>query len=323
VPDQLPLFPESASTISQRVDALFLFLCATSIFFSALICVLVIVFASRYRRSRKGALATHIEGSLPLEILWSAVPFGVAMFMFAWGAKLYFDTARPPAGALEITVTAKQWMWKLQHPEGPREINELHVPLGLPVRLSMTSEDVIHAFYVPAFRIKRDVLPGRTSIAWFEATKTGQFHLFCAEYCGTKHSAMIGTIHVLEPLEYERWLAGAPAGESPVAAGERLFSALRCITCHSGQPDARGPDLKGILGRQVPLADGSVVVVDEDFVRQSILEPNAHVMAGFAQPSIMPTFKGQVSEEQIQQLIAYLRSTGGEKGGQMPGEVKR
>ena len=312
MPDQLPLFPESASTISDRVDALFLFLCATGIFFSALICVLVIVFAARYRRSRKGALATHIEGSLPLEILWSVVPLGVALFMFAWGAKLYFDTARPPAGALEITVTGKQWMWKLQHPEGPREINELHVPLGQPVRLSMTSEDVIHSFFVPAFRIKRDVLPGRTSIAWFEATRTGQFHLFCAEYCGTKHSAMIGTIHVLEPGEYERWLAGAPAGETPVAAGARLFSTLRCDTCHTQGPSARGPDLTGILGREVWLSDGRALVADEDFVRRSILEPNADIAAGFAEPSIMPTFKGQVGEEQIQQLIAYLRSTGGQ-----------
>ncbi len=308
MPQELRLFPDSASTISDRVDTLFIFLCGTSIFFAALISVLVIVFAARYRRSRKGALATHIEGSLPLEIFWSAVPLGIAMLMFAWGAKLYFDTARPPAGALEITVTAKQWMWKLQHPEGPREINELHVPVGQPVRLSMISEDVIHSFYVPAFRIKRDVLPGRTSTAWFEATRTGSYHLFCAEYCGTKHSSMIGKVHVLEPEDYERWLAGVPAGETPRAAGERLFSALRCITCHHEGADARGPKLAGLLGSDVPLADGRVVVANEDYLRQSILEPNARIVAGFAAPSIMPTFKGQVSEEQIQQLIAYLKS---------------
>ncbi len=316
MPDELELFPDSASTISDRVDALFTFLCATSIVFAALICLLVIVFAARYRRSRKGALATHIEGSLPLEIFWSAVPLCVSMLMFAWGAKLYFDTARPPAGALEIAVTAKQWMWKLQHPEGAREINELHVPIGQAVRLSMTSEDVIHSFFVPAFRVKRDVLPGRTSSAWFEATRTGRYHLFCAEYCGTKHSEMIGWIHVLEPGEYERWLAGVPAGESPRAAGERLFSALRCITCHREGPDARGPVLSGLPGSDVPLADGRVVVADEDYLRQSILEPNARIVAGYAEPSIMPTFKGQVSEEQIQQLIAYLRSTGQSAAGE-------
>jgi cytochrome c oxidase subunit 2 len=311
----LPLFPDSASTISDRVDALFFFLVGTSLFFATLVSVLIVVFAVRYRRSRKGALATHIEGSLPLEIVWSAVPLALSMVMFGWGAKLYFDTARPPAGAMEITVTGKQWMWKLQHPEGPREINDLHVPVGQPIRLTMTSEDVIHSFYIPAFRVKRDVLPGRYSTAWFEATKVGSYHLFCAEYCGTKHSQMIGTVYVMEPEEYERWLAGVPAGETPVEAGEKLFSSLRCNTCHNEGPDARGPSLVGVFGSQVPLADGrSVVLADEAYIRESVLEPGAKVVAGFKSPSIMPTYKGQVGEEQILQLVAYIRSLAEPRG---------
>ena len=304
----LPLFPESASTISDRIDALYFFLVGTSLFFATLVTVLVVVFAVRYRRSRKGALATHIEGSLPLELFWSGVPLVIAMVIFGWGAKLYFDTSRPPAGAVEITVTGKQWMWKMQHPEGPREINDLHVPVGQPVRLTMTSEDVIHSFYVPAFRIKRDVLPGRYSTAWFEATKVGQYHLFCAEYCGTKHSKMIGTIYVMDPVDYERWLAGAPAGQTPREAGEQLFSALRCDSCHNTEPGARGPWLGQVFGHDVPLGDGRVVLADEAYVRESILEPNAKVVAGYKSPSIMPTYKGQVSEEQVLQLIAYIRS---------------
>ena len=310
---EFPLFPESASTISDRVDALFLFLVGTSAFFALLVCALVVIFAVRYRRSRKGAMATHIEGSLPLEILWSVIPLMISLVMFAWGAMLYFDTSRPPAGAMEITVTGKQWMWKLQHPEGPREINDLHVPVGQPVRLTMTSEDVIHSFYVPAFRVKRDVLPGRYSTVWFEATKVGEYHLFCAEYCGTKHSEMIGTVYVMEQEDYERWLAGAPLGETPAAAGAKLFSALRCDTCHSGGEDARGPALEGLFGGDVPLADGSVAVADAAYVRRSILEPSADVVAGHARPSIMPTYAGQVSEEQLFQLVAYVRSLAGDE----------
>lgn len=308
----LPLFPDSASTIAGRVDALFLFLVGTSVFFAALVSLLVIVFAVRFRRSRKGAMATHIEGSLPLEIFWSVIPLAISMVMFAWGAKLYFDVSRPPAGAMEITVTGKQWMWKVQHPEGPREINNLHVPVGQPVRLTMTSEDVIHSFYIPAFRMKRDVLPGRYSTAWFEATEVGEYHLFCAEYCGTQHSGMIGTVTVMEPEDYERWLAGAPLGETPAAAGAKLFSALRCDTCHHDGSDARGPQLAGLFGADVPLGDGSVAVADAAYIRRSILEPSADIVAGYARPSIMPTYAGQVSEEQLFQLVAYVRSLSGE-----------
>lgn len=315
-----PLFPESASTISDSVDQLYGFLVAVSLFFSVLIAALVLFFAVRYRR-RKGVLAARIHGSVQLEILWSLIPLGLSLVMFFWGAKLYFAALDPPAGAMDVYVTGKQWMWKLQHPTGQREINTLHVPVGVPVRLTMTSEDVIHDFYVPAFRMKRDVLPGRYTIAWFEATKVGEYHLFCAEYCGTKHSEMVGKVVVMEEYDYERWLTGVAAGETPQQAGQRLFESMRCNTCHSGVDGARGPTLDGAFGKPVQLRDGRVVLFDEDYTRESILKPNAAVVAGYE--SIMPTYDGQLSEDQLMQLLAYIKSLGaqaapaaGQEGGQ-------
>jgi cytochrome c oxidase subunit II len=216
-----PLFPTSASTVSGRVDLLYWALVSISAFFVVLISALVVVFAVRYRRSRHGAVAEHIPGSWTLEVTWTAVPLAIVMTIFAVGARIYFDQGRPPAGAMEITVVGKQWMWKLQHPDGVREINDLHVARGQPVKLTMTSQDVIHSFYIPAFRVKRDVLPGRYTGLWFEATRTGAYHIFCAEYCGTKHSRMIGTIHVMEPADHEAWLASAARGQPPREAGER------------------------------------------------------------------------------------------------------
>ena len=208
-------------------------------FFSVLIFVLIFYFAIRYRRRSEFDLPRPIHGSTALEVFWSVIPFVIVMVMFGWGASLYFKNSRPPEGAMDVHVVGKQWMWKIQHPEGRREINELHVPLGRPVRLIMTSEDVIHSFYVPAFRVKMDVLPGRYTTAWFEATKTGEFQLFCAEYCGNEHARMGGSIHVMEPHNYDLWLSGAKAGESMAEIGERLFHDLRCDTCHRGR--RRGP----------------------------------------------------------------------------------
>lgn len=306
-----PLFPESASTYSDRVDLLYFYLVAVSVFFSALISVLIVVFATRYRRRPGNLRATQIDGILKLELLWVGVPFVLVMSMFAWGAQVFFDIKRPPDSALDIYVTGKQWMWKLQHPQGQREINSLHVPVNRKVRLTMTSEDVIHSFFVPAFRMKRDVVPGRYHQVWFEATKTGEYHLFCAEYCGTKHAEMIGTVHVLEPAEYEAWLSGAPAGEPPEVAGEKLFGAMRCDTCHNQASGARGPSLEGLFGSEVALADGSTRIADEQYVRESILKPMAAKVAGF--DPVMPTYEGQLGEEQILQIIAYLKSLSGEE----------
>jgi len=303
---KLPLFPESASTISGRVDELYFFLVLVAGFFSLLVFSLVFYFAIRYRRRAGNLRSADIHGSTGLEILWSVIPFILTMVMFGWGAVLYLRNARAPAGTVEMYVVAKQWMWKIQHPEGKREINELHVPIGVPIRMIMTSEDVIHSFYIPAFRIKQDVLPGRYTTMWFQPTQAGEFHLFCAEYCGTEHSKMGGTVHVMEPGDYERWLTGGVAGESMAAAGAALFESLACSSCHRAEGGGRGPALEGLLGTQVQLEDGRKVLADETYLRESILNPRAMIVGGY-QP-LMPTFQGQVSEEQVLQLIAYLKS---------------
>jgi cytochrome c oxidase subunit 2 len=302
----LPLFPQSASTISGRVDMLYFFLVTVAGFFSVLIFGLVFCFALRYHRSARNPVARQIHGSLGLEIVWSVIPLALTMVMFGWGAVLYLRNARTPPGSMEIYVVAKQWMWKIQHTEGAREINELHVPTGAPVRLVMTSEDVIHSFYVPAFRVKQDVMPGRYTSMWFQPTQPGKYHLFCAEYCGNQHSAMGGWVYVMEPAEYEQWLSGGSTGESMVTAGQALFERLGCSSCHKSEGGGRGPSLEGLLGRNVQLDNGTTIVVDESYFRESILNPRAKIVAGY-QP-LMPTFQGQVSEEQILQLLSYIKS---------------
>jgi cytochrome c oxidase subunit 2 len=301
-----PLFPEQASTFARDVDALYLFLVAVSGFFSVLIFALVFFFAIRYRRQREDEIPEAVHGSLALEIAWSVLPLLLCAVMFGWGAKLYFDMTRPPSNALQMWVVGKQWMWKIQHPEGRREINELHVPLGQPVKLTMTSEDVIHSFYIPAFRVKQDVLPGRYSTLWFQATAAGEYHLFCAEYCGTKHSGMIGKVVVMEAAAYERWLAGTPSHETMEQAGERLFVQNNCNTCHHARADARGPVLDGVFGKPVKLESGATITADEAYVRESILNPGGKVVAGYR--PVMPTYQGQISEEGVMQLIAYIKS---------------
>jgi cytochrome c oxidase subunit 2 len=304
----LPLFPAQASSVAGRVDALFLFLVLVSTFFATLIFVLVLYFAIRYRRRSETEQPPAIHGDLRLELLWTLIPLGLVMVMFFWGARLFVTLSHPPANALEIYAVGKQWMWKFQHPSGQREINELHVPLGQPVKLTLASEDVIHSFFVPAFRVKMDVVPGRYTTTWFEATRAGDFHLFCAEYCGTTHAGMIGRVVVLTPAEYEQWLSGGVSGESMETAGERLFQQLGCHTCHRSDTGARGPALEGAFGRQERLQSGETITVDESYLRESILQPNAKIVAGY-QP-LMPTFQGQISEEGLLQIIAYIRSLG-------------
>ena len=304
---QFPLFPPQASTFAGREDALFFFLVAVSLVFVGLIFLLVTVFAIRYRRRSPDERPRRTREPLLLELAWTLIPFGLMVIMFAWGAQLFFFASRPPAGAMEVAVVGKQWMWKFQHPEGPREIDELHVPVGVPVALTMTSEDVIHSFFVPAFRIKRDVVPGRYVTAWFQATKTGSYHLFCSQYCGTQHAGMTGQVIVMDPVDFERWLQGrAGATPTPAAGGELLFQRLGCSSCHQATDTGRGPSLAGVYGRSVKLADGKTVVADENYLREHILTPGQQVVAGY--PPIMPVFKGLVSEEQLLQLIAYLKS---------------
>ena len=305
-----PLRPDQASTIAQGVDHLHYFLTAVTLFFTGLIFLTILYFMVKYRRRSEDELGTQVEGSLPLEILWTGIPLVLVAIMFVWASSLYFRNSRPPAASMEIFVVGKQWMWKLQHPEGPQEINELHVPVGQPVKVTMTSEDVIHDFYIPAFRVKKDVLPGRYSTIWFQATQTGKFHLFCAQYCGAEHAAMIGWVYVMTPTDYEQWLSGGAKGESMAEAGARLFGQLGCITCHIADGTGRGPVLQGIYGKPVKLMGGQTVIADDAYIRESILQPSAKIVAGYPSPSIMPTFQGQVSEEQILQLIAYVKSLG-------------
>jgi cytochrome c oxidase subunit II len=306
----IQFFPDQASTISHTVDGLYFYLVAVSAFFSILIAVLIIIFAVKYRRRSDTELPKPVHGGLWLEITWSVIPLGLAMVMFAWGASIFFTESRPPADSMEIYVTGKQWMWKIQHMEGQREINELHIPVNRDIKLTMTSEDVIHDFYVPAFRTKSDVLPGRYTTEWFKATKPGEYHIFCAEYCGTKHSGMIGTVYVMEPQQFDAWLSGGGAQGTLAQKGEALFSQLGCVTCHQATADVKGrcPNLHGIWGKTQQMNNGVVVTVDAPYVRESILEPSAKIVAGYE--NIMPTFSGLVTEEGVQQLVEYVKSIG-------------
>ena len=287
-----------------QVDALYIYLLLVAGFMSALIFLSVLVLAIKYRRAA-GCEAQQIEGSTALEITWSIIPLFVMMTFFIWGAVIYFQERTPPADATEVYVVAKQWMWKIEHMEGQREINELHVPTGQNVKLIMTSQDVIHSFFIPAFRIKQDVLPGRYTTLWFKATKPGRYHLFCAEYCGTNHSGMGGDIVVMEPQDYAMWMAGGPS--APLQeTGKQLFATLGCATCHRFDVQGRGPNLQGIYNKPVLLEDGRTVIADENYVRESILNPTAKIVNGFK--PVMPTFQGIVSEEQLNALVAYVKS---------------
>ncbi len=305
---RIPFTPEQASTVSGQVDALYGYLILITLFFSVLVTVLIFYFAIKYRRRSPDEVPRPIAGSLVLESLWTVIPFVIAMSIFAWGASLYFTLYRPPQNALDVYVVGKQWMWKFQHGEGQREINELHVPVGAKVKLTMTTEDVIHSFFVPAFRIRADVVPGKYTMAWFEATKTGRFHLFCTEYCGTNHSGMGGYVEVMEPAAYQSWLSGG-GSESAAAQGAKTFQTRGCATCHKLEgPQGRGPMLAGIFGKSQLMSDGQEVVADEAYIRESILNPQAKTVAGFQQ--IMPTYQGQLSESDLLGLIAYIRSLG-------------
>jgi cytochrome c oxidase subunit 2 len=303
--DNFPLWSIRASTGAGNVDALFIFLLALSGLMCLAIFAMILVFATKYRR-RGGVEAEQIEGSAALEITWSVIPLGIFMVIFSWGAVIYFHERTPPRAASEVYVVAKQWMWKLQHQEGAREINELHVPVGRDVKLIMTSQDVIHSFYVPAFRIKQDVLPGRYTTAWFRATRPGVYHLFCSQYCGTMHSGMIGQVTVMEPAQYEAWLSGGGTTGSLAASGDSLFQQLGCSTCHRSDAQGRGPNLVGLFGHPVHLEDGRTVTADENYIRQCILSPHTNIPIGFK--PIMPVFQGLVSEEQLTALVAYIKS---------------
>jgi cytochrome c oxidase subunit II len=292
--------------MAPRVDALYFFLLGVAGFFTILIAGLIVYFAVKYRRRAPNAIGVALQGGTLLEIVWTVVPFLITMVIFVWGASVYFAMASPPPGTLNIYAVGKQWMWKFQHLDGQREIDELHVPVGRDVKIIATSEDVIHDFYVPAFRVKADVIPGRYVNIWFQATKPGRYHLFCAEYCGTRHSGMTGDVIVMEPADYQAWLSGGAPEGSLASGGEKLFADLACNTCHRPDSQGRGPVLDGLFGKTIALQDGDMVTVDEGYVRESILNPSAKIAAGY-QP-IMPTFQGLVTEDQLLQLVEYVKS---------------
>jgi cytochrome c oxidase subunit II len=302
----IPIFPEQASTFARDVDALYFFVLAVTSFFALVVAVAVIYFGIRYHRTHDGQIGARIEGNLPLELLWSVIPTIISMVMFGWGASVFFHLRRPPAEAMHIYAVGKQWMWKFQHLEGQREINELHVPAGRPIKVTVSSEDVIHSLYFPTFRTKIDAIPGRYTELWFEASRPGRYHIFCAEYCGTSHSGMIGWVTVMEPTQYQAWLAGGGMEGSLAQRGAKLFQDLACVTCHLESGQGRGPSLKDILGTTVELQDGSKTVVDEVYLRESILTSQAKLVKGF-QP-LMPTFQGLISEEGLVALIEHVKS---------------
>ena len=317
----ISLFPEQASTLAADVDALYLFIVAVTAFFGILVTVVVLVFAVKYRTNDPQAVGARIHGSIPLELAWSIIPFIISIVIFAWAANVFFDLHRPPDQSLEIYATGKRWMWKFQHLDGQNEINELHVPVGRPVKITFTSEDVIHSMFFPAFRVKADAIPGRYSSVWFSATRVGEFHLFCAEYCGTKHSGMVGRVVVMEPADYQAWLTGSIGGGSLAARGERLFSDLACNTCHLSDGRGRGPSLVAKFGTSEELVSGGQVSIDEAYLRESILTPHAKIVAGY-QP-LMPTFQGLVSEENVMALVEYVKSLRAASAAPVAGEEAR
>jgi cytochrome c oxidase subunit 2 len=306
MPTHFPLFPPTASTVAVEMDLLYLFIVAVCAFFAIVVVAVIAFFTLKYRRRTPDAVGADIHGSLALELTWTFIPFVIAMVMFGWGASLFFRLASPPANAMELFVVGKQWMWKVQHPEGVREINEMHIPIGRPVRVTLGSEDVLHDYFIPAFRVKMDAVPGKVTTLWFEATEVGTYHIFCAEYCGTKHSGMIGQVIVMTPQDYETWLAGGRSTGTAVQNGERLFTDLACVTCHKPDSSGRGPSLLGVFGSTVTLTDGRKVVADENYLRESIMNSQAKIVAGFQ--GIMPTFQGMVTEENLLQLIAYIKT---------------
>lgn len=314
----VPLFPDQASTFAWQVDLLYVYLIIVSIAFTIPIVVAIFVFGIKYREKEKYATPDEMHGSIMLETVWSIIPFVVSMTIFLGGAYVYYNQFRIPKDpAMEVYVVGKQWMWKLQHSTGQREINELHIPVGKKVKLTMTTEDVLHDFSIPAFRTKTDVVPGRYTYLWFEATKPGKYHLFCAEYCGLNHSGMGGFVYVMEQRDFDNWLSGNVSGQTPIEQGRDLFeNKLGCASCHAGGPQQRGAKLEGIYGKDVKLVGGQTVVADDEYIKNSILNPSSQVVEGF-QP-IMPTFKGQVTEEQLLALVAYIKSLSGVTGTTSP-----
>jgi len=314
----VPLFPDQASRQAQSVDLLYFALLIFSGLVVLTVLILVLYFGIRYRASADVDRRGRILRTLPFEMTWIVMFTVVGLALFTWAAGVYFNLQRPPKDAATIYVVGKQWMWKLRHPSGPEEINTLHVPVGEPIKLVMTSQDVIHSFYVPAFRVKQDVLPQQYTTMWFTPSKPGTYHLYCAEYCGAEHSEMTGQVIVMRPNEYEQWLSsqgGQAVGATPgtpqapmYVEGANVFNQFNCGACHTRDSQKRAPRLDGIFGRPVRLQNGETVIADAQYIRESIFRPNAKISAGYDQPSLMPTYRGQINEKQLQALVRFIQS---------------
>ena len=306
--NEFHLFPPQASSAAHQIDWIYFALTALTFLICAIVFLPIVFFAIKYRRGSKADRSNPRVESLLIESGWTIVPLLIFIGLFGWGAVVYFDVERPPRDALQILVVGKQWMWKLQHAEGKQEIDELHIPLGRTVALTMTSQDVIHSFFVPAFRVKQDVVPGKYTSEWFKSTEPGEYHIFCSQYCGTQHSAMVGRVVVMEPADYERWLNIGQPSESIARTGERLFRERGCSGCHSVNSKFHAPLLEGLYGKSAPLETGEIATVDDRYLRDSILLPGKEIAKGYQ--NIMPSYAGQLGEEEIMQLIAYLKSVG-------------
>ncbi len=304
--------PRTASTVAPRIDALFYTDVGLSAFIAGSICLLIIYFCWKYRRGAKADRSNAPSKSVPLETAWIGIPVCLALGVYFWGTRIYFDMFKVPPGAMQVYVIGKQWMWKIEHPNGRREIDELHVPVGRPIQLVLSSQDVIHSFFVPAFRIKQDVLPLRQTTIWFQATKPGRYHLFCAQYCGMNHSRMTGWVYAMPQTDFQRWQSEGDNGPTLAQAGALLYRQLGCSGCHGESNTVRAPSLVGIYGKPVPLQGRQMVVADDRYLHDSILLPNLQVAAGYK--PVMPSYKGQVSEEQVLELIAYIKSLGQDYG---------
>ena len=302
------LFPAQASTLAPEIDNLYLGIIAITAFFAVVVVIFVVYFAIKYRDDTGDKVGAPITGSVPLELGWSLIPFFISIGIFVWASVVFFHIVRAPDQTLDIYSTGKRWMWRFQHIDGQREINELHVPVGRPVRVVFTSEDVLHDLFIPAFRVKADAVPGRYSAIWFEPTQVGEYHIFCAEYCGTRHSGMVGTVYVMEPDDYQAWLSGGGGltGGTMLQQGEALFTQLACVTCHLPDGTGRGPSLVGVFGSVVTLDNGSTVTADESYLRESILTSQAKTVKGYEH--VMPTFQGLINEDGVAALIEYIKS---------------
>ncbi len=308
----VPIAPEQASNFAYWHDLIFYTLSALTAVFTILVGVLVISFVIKYKKGSNADRSNPPHESKIMEFTWIVIPTGLGLVMFFAGAKLFLDMRTPPANAMEVYVIGKQWMWHSQHSNGVRENNTLHVPLGKPVKLTMISQDVIHAFYIPEFRTQYHVVPGRYTQQWFVPTRVGRYQLFCNVYCGTQHSEMGGYVYVMPPDDFEKWLENGGDTVKPMSleqSGQKVYNRLGCNNCHGAKSNMRAPSLAGIYQSKRRMTDNSVAVADEAYLRESILRPYNRVNYGYEKQ--MPEYAGTVTEEEVLQLISYMKTLGG------------